>query len=247
MDGPQSHRIEVVGLHYLGRHDPGLSSDAYADRSARRRSDAFEHVAGRVPNVEEVRVGIRSRATAGVVARKHRDQTIRLRAGERTQKQSVDQRENGDVRTDADGQDRSTATRTTRRRSARRLQARRSRTRGRSATSTSPGTVRSPSANRTRAHAQPGRRACGAQVFQDGLEAVERASRPVLADFAEQAVFDRIPFRRGRGVVGHGHAQAVAVAEAMLQVEFPGARRAAVAAAAVSVVSRLPTVPSRLR
>ncbi len=33
--------------------------------------------------------------------------------------------------------------------------------------------------------------------------------------------------------MGHGHAQAVPVAEAVLQVEFPGARRATVAAAAV--------------
>ena len=41
-----------------------------------------------------------------MVARKHGDQTIRLRAGERTQKQSVDQRENTDVRTDADSEDR---------------------------------------------------------------------------------------------------------------------------------------------
>ena len=29
VDGPRSHRIEVVGLHYLGRHDPGLASDPY--------------------------------------------------------------------------------------------------------------------------------------------------------------------------------------------------------------------------
>ena len=38
-----------------------------------------------------------------------------------------------------------------------------------------------------------------------------------LPDFAEQAVFDGVPLRRGRGVVSDGHAQAVAVAEAMLQ------------------------------
>ena len=42
-----------------------------------------------------------------------------------------------------------------------------------------------------------------------------------------------IPLRRGRRVVGHTHAQAVAVAEAVLQVEFPGARGATVAAAPV--------------
>ena len=61
VDGPRSHRIEVVGLHYLGRHDPGLASDPHANRSRykRRRGDVFEHVAGRLPNIEKVRIGIR--------------------------------------------------------------------------------------------------------------------------------------------------------------------------------------------
>ena len=84
-----------------------------------------------------------------------------------------------------------------------------------------------------RAHAQSGGGACGAQVFQDGLVAVQGAARPVLADLAEQAVFDGIPLRRGRRVVGHGHAQAMPVAEAVLQVVLPGARRGTIAAAAV--------------
>ena len=83
------------------------------------------------------------------------------------------------------------------------------------------------------AHTQSGGGAGGAQVVQDGLVAVEGAARPVLADFAEQAVFDGVPLRRGGRVMGHGDAQAVAVAEAMLQVELPGARRGTVAAAAV--------------
>ena len=56
---------------------------------------------------------------------------------------------------------------------------------------------------------------------------------PVLADLAEEAVFDGVPLRRGRRVVGYPHGQAVPIAEAMLQIELPGARRAAVAAAAV--------------
>ncbi len=46
-------------------------------------------------------------------------------------------------------------------------------------------------------------------------------------------MFNGVPLRSGRRVVGHGHRQAVLVAEAMLRVELPGARRAAVAAAAV--------------
>ena len=37
----------------------------------------------------------------------------------------------------------------------------------------------------------------------------------------------------GRGVVGDGHAQPMTVAETMLQMELPGSRPAAVAAAAV--------------
>ena len=88
-------------------------------------------------------------------------------------------------------------------------------------------------AHQVRAHAQSRGGACGAQVFQDGLVAVQRAGGPVLGDLAEQAVFDGVPLRGGRRVVGHGHAQAVPVAEAVLQVEFPGARRATVANAAV--------------
>ena len=83
------------------------------------------------------------------------------------------------------------------------------------------------------AHTQSGEGACGAQILQDGLVAVEGAARPVLADFAEQAVFDGVPLRRGGRVMGYGDAQAVAVAEAMLQVELPSARRGTVAAAAV--------------
>ena len=58
----------------------------------------------------------------------------------------------------------------------------------------------------------------GAHVLQDGLETVAGTARPVLADLAEQKVFDGIPLRRGGRVVGHRHPQAVPVAEAMLQV-----------------------------
>ena len=64
-------------------------------------------------------------------------------------------------------------------------------------------------------------------------QTVEGSARPVFADLAEQAVFDGVPLRRGRRVVGDGHPQAVPVAEAMLQVELPGAGGATVAAAAV--------------
>ena len=56
------------------------------------------------------------------------------------------------------------------------------------------------------AHTQSGGGAGGAQVVQDRLVAVEGAARPVLADFAEQALFDAIPLRRRGRLVGHGHA-----------------------------------------
>ena len=55
-----------------------------------------------------------------------------------------------------------------------------------------------------------------------------------LAEEAEQATLDRIPFGAAAGVVGCAHAQAVAVAQDLLQGVLPSAGAAAVAAAAVS-------------
>ena len=106
MDRPQPHRIEVVGLHYLGGHAPGLSADAYADRHEGRRAEVLEHVGRGLANIEIVRIGVHARPTAREVARGHYGQPMRVRAGQRTQEQSVEQRENDGVRTDADGQHR---------------------------------------------------------------------------------------------------------------------------------------------
>ena len=60
-----------------------------------------------------------------------------------------------------------------------------------------------------RAHAVRWR--CGWCAGSSGWSrSVEGAARPVLADFAEQAVFNGVPLRLGGRVMGHGDAQAVA-------------------------------------
>lgn len=45
------------------------------------------------------------------------------------------------------------------------------------------------------------------RVGEEGLKAVERPSRPVLGDFAEQAVLDRVPLGGTGGIVDDGDDQ----------------------------------------
>ena len=80
---------------------------------------------------------------------------------------------------------------------------------------------------------QPGAGGCGGDVVEDEFEGLERAAGPVAADFAEQAMFDGIPFRAPCGIVGHGDGEAVEVAEMVLQGVLPGAVAVAVAATAI--------------
>ena len=56
----------------------------------------------------------------------------------------------------------------------------------------------------------------GADVVEDGGEAVERAGRPVLADFAEDAMLDGIPLAAAGGIVDDGDFEIVGVAEGVL-------------------------------
>ena len=104
-DRPQSHRGEVAGLHYPGGQDPGLAADTRADRNQGCRGKLLEHVARGLANVEEVRPGVCARPPARKVARGHRDEPMRVGAGQGPQQQGVDEREDDGVRTDADGQD----------------------------------------------------------------------------------------------------------------------------------------------
>ena len=64
------------------------------------------------------------------------------------------------------------------------------------------------------------------------MVAVERAARPVLADFAPKPVFYGIPFGRARRIVTNGDFDFVAVAK-ILQFLFPCADAGTVASSSV--------------
>jgi len=70
-------------------------------------------------------------------------------------------------------------------------------------------------------------------VGEEGVEAVQRPTGPVLRDFAEEAVLDGVPLGSARGVVGNGDDQTVRVAQAILDLVLEGATPVAVAATAV--------------
>ena len=56
-----------------------------------------------------------------------------------------------------------------------------------------------------RAGFQSGLGGCFVDQALDGLITVERLSRPVLADFTEEAMFDGIPLRSTRRIVSHSY------------------------------------------
>ncbi len=56
---------------------------------------------------------------------------------------------------------------------------------------------------------QAGLSSGGADEVEDLLIAVERLAGPVLGDFREETMFDGVPFRSARWVVGDGEGQAV--------------------------------------
>ena len=68
---------------------------------------------------------------------------------------------------------------------------------------------------------------------QDGGIVSERYSGPLLADLAEDAMFDGIPLGGSRGIMADGYAQAVAVGEFFLEGVFPLVAVGPIAPAAV--------------
>jgi len=84
---------------------------------------------------------------------------------------------------------------------------------------------------RTKAQARSGAR--GADVVEDSLVTVQRATRPVLADLAEEAMFNRVPLGGAGGIVGDGKGESVALTELALQPVPPGPARRGVAATGV--------------
>ncbi len=82
-------------------------------------------------------------------------------------------------------------------------------------------------------HGEAGCGRGGADRVERGLVGVEGSSRPVLADLAEQSMFDRVPLGCARRVVGDRHTEAVALGELLLQAMLPRPTTGPVAAAAV--------------
>src|ERR1017187_108298 len=73
----------------------------------------------------------------------------------------------------------------------------------------------------------------GRDEFEDLADVGERLSSPVLADLAEQTVFDGIPFRSARGIVADGNGEAERSAECVLKRFPPGAATRAVTSSAI--------------
>src|ERR1035441_3577489 len=73
---------------------------------------------------------------------------------------------------------------------------------------------------------QSARRACAREVVECDLVGPKRHSLPVLADLAEEAVLDGVPLGGAGGIVTDGDAQAMSIAELLLQItlEDPAAR-----------------------
>lgn len=68
----------------------------------------------------------------------------------------------------------------------------------------------------TGTHIESGGGGGGANVLEDGLIAVQRATRPIVADLGKQAMFDGIPFRAPRRIVTDRDLQAVGVHQSLL-------------------------------
>ena len=69
--------------------------------------------------------------------------------------------------------------------------------------------------------------------IEHGVDVGERLASPVSADLAEQAVFDRVPLGSAGRVMTHGHGEAEAVANPILEIFFPSAATPAVASASI--------------
>src|SRR5947207_14513105 len=85
----------------------------------------------------------------------------------------------------------------------------------------------------TSTHLQSRQSRSGANVVEGRLKALQGLARPILADLAEQTVFDRIPFRGARGIVADRDGKSVGIYELLLQMVGPATRTNAVAAARV--------------
>ena len=82
---------------------------------------------------------------------------------------------------------------------------------------------------------QAGLRFRFSNVVSSQRKGSQRTTRPGLADFAEQAVFDGIPFGGARRIVADSHNQIKAIGDLILQMIFPGSGYRAVTAAAIGL------------
>jgi hypothetical protein len=83
------------------------------------------------------------------------------------------------------------------------------------------------------ADGEAGFRFGGSDEFEDLVDVGERFSSPVLADLAEQTVFDGIPFGSARGIVADGNGESERSAECVLKRFPPGASSRAVTSSAI--------------
>ena len=71
---------------------------------------------------------------------------------------------------------------------------------------------------------QPGLGGGAAYIVEHDVQVAQRLARPIQADLAKEPMLDGIPFRTPRGIMAHGHAESIAIAELLLQVELKAAR-----------------------
>jgi hypothetical protein len=72
-----------------------------------------------------------------------------------------------------------------------------------------------------------------ANRVEHDLQAAQGLACPIQADLAKEPMLNRIPFRTPGGIMTHGHAQSVAIAELLLQVEFKAARAYSITASGI--------------
>ena len=82
-------------------------------------------------------------------------------------------------------------------------------------------------------HHQAGTGGGGGNVVEDQIEGLQRAARPIAADLAEEAMFDRIPLGASSRIGGHGDGELVEIAEMVLEGVLPSAATVGIAAAAI--------------
>ena len=62
---------------------------------------------------------------------------------------------------------------------------------------------------------------CGSDVIEDGVVGIQRLTRPVPADVAEEPMFDRVPLGRSGGIMADRHGEPKRIAQFLDDLIFP--------------------------